>query len=81
MNRNDVVNKIKNCVSFVTAINVQKLDENNSLRKYYKLDCFELGEIAMGVKDRFDIDSIKKQYENVDTIGEIADVVMQYGNI
>ena len=77
MERENVVKRVKNYISFVTTIDAKKLGNDKSLRNDYKLDCFELYEIFTGLEDRFDTQIILKCHEEPKTINEIVDIILE----
>lgn len=77
MNKEDIVEKIKNYISFVAVINVDKLENDKSLRNYYKISYFELDEILIGIEDKFDVSITIEGYDKLDTINDITNIILE----
>ena len=75
MESEEIIKKIKQYISFITTIDIQNLEENKSLIKYYKLDLLELYDIITQVEYGFDITISQEEFGKIDTINSLAETV------
>lgn len=80
MDREKVINRIKQYIEFVTVIKSSSLNEDLSLKEYYKIDIWDFYEIIVGIEDIFDVELSNEDERNIDTINKIADIVLKNNN-
>lgn len=73
---NEVIETIKNTISFITAINKTNLKNDISLKEYYKIDIWEFHEIIFSLEEKFDVE-IADECDSLDTINDLCELIIR----
>jgi len=77
MDKEGIIKEIKKCISFVSAINIEKLEIEKSLINDYQIGYFDMDEIIISLEDKFDVELAVEGYEKLNTINNIADIIKE----
>ena len=77
MDREKILNDIKNIISEVTEIEVEQIDENKDLFDELEIDSLDMENIIILIEDKYNIDTPNDKYENIYTISDIVDFILR----
>lgn len=77
MDREKILNDIKNIISEVTEIEVEQIDENKDLFDELEIDSLDMENIIILIEDKYNIDIPNEKYENIYTISDIVDFILR----
>jgi len=77
MENQEFLLNVKNIISEISGIDIELINENQSLYDDLEIDSLELENIIILIEEQYNIDISNEEYENLDTINDLLNIIMK----